>query len=64
MNHPRFHLAALVVYVVLAPVSWYFGWLSSVTYVSFLSIWALVESRMSSYVTARGFKHQNDNPNL
>lgn len=54
----------LVVYVALAPVSFYFGWLSSVTYVSFLSIWALVESRLSSLVTARGFKEQNENPDL
>lgn len=60
MNHPRFHLAALAAYVALGPISWYYGWLDSVTYVSFLSIWALVESRLSSYVTARGFKQQND----
>jgi hypothetical protein len=60
MNRPWFHAVALAVYIVLAPVSWYFGWLSSVTYVSFLSIWALVESRLSSLVVARGFKEQNE----
>lgn len=60
MNKPVFHLAALLVYIILAPVSFILGWLDSVTYVSFLSIWALVESRLSSYVTARGFKHQNE----
>lgn len=60
MNKPVFHWIILGLYVALAPVSFYMGWLNSVTFVSGLSIWALVESRLSSLVTARGFKDQNE----
>lgn len=31
-------------WAILTPVAWYTGWLESVTFVSLLSLWALVES--------------------
>jgi hypothetical protein len=45
----RFSAARLVFYVVLTPVSYLMGWLHSVTFVSLLSLWALIESGVSSW---------------
>lgn len=65
MNRPGFHATVLTLYIVLTPVSYLMGWLNSVTFVSLLSVWALVESRFSSFVIARGLKEQNEaNPDM
>jgi len=49
---PKIHLVIVAVYIALVPVSYVEGWLSSVTFVSGLSIWALVESRLGTYKAA------------
>ncbi|HEX6763497.1 MAG TPA: hypothetical protein VF094_11920 [Gaiellaceae bacterium] len=40
-------------WVVMIPISYSMGWLSSVTYVSALSLWALVSGHWSSWQAAR-----------
>ncbi|MGZ4371012.1 MAG: hypothetical protein ACXVRK_02735 [Gaiellaceae bacterium] len=40
-------------WLVMIPVSYSMGWLSSVTYVSALSLWALVAGHWSSWQAAR-----------
>ena len=40
-------------WVAMIPVSYYAGWLSSVTYVSALSLWALVSGHWSTWQAAR-----------
>lgn len=40
-------------WIVMIPISYAFGWLSSVTYVSALSLWALVAGHWSSWQAAR-----------
>jgi hypothetical protein len=45
----NFNLARVLVYIALTPVALYFGWLKSVTFVSLLSIWALVESAAATW---------------
>ncbi len=40
-------------WILMIPVSAYMGWLSSVTYVSALSLWALVSGHWSAYQAAR-----------
>lgn len=42
-----------IVWIVMIPVSYFAGWLSSVTYVSALSLWALVASHWSGWQSAR-----------
>ena len=42
-----------VFWIVMVPISMYFGWLESVTYVSALSIWALVSGHWSAWQAAR-----------
>lgn len=42
-----------VFWVVMIPVSYFSGWLSSVTYVSALSLWALVSGHWSTWQAAR-----------
>src|SRR5271156_7246189 len=42
-----------VFWIVMIPVSYSFGWLSSVTYVSALSLWALVTGHWSTWQAAR-----------
>lgn len=44
-----FDLARVVVWVGLTPAAYLLGWLDSVTFVSLLSIWALVETSWSAY---------------
>ena len=58
-----------VFWVLMIPVSYSMGWLSSVTYVSALSLWALVAGHWSSWQAARvevaqerEAKRQKDNP--
>ena len=40
-------------WVAMIPISYEFGWLSSVTYVSALSLWALVSGHWSTWQAAR-----------
>lgn len=42
-----------IVWVLMIPVSYVMGWLSSVTYVSALSLWALVSGHWSAWQAAR-----------
>lgn len=42
-----------VFWIVMIPISMWFGWLDSVTYVSALSIWALVSGHWSAWQAAR-----------
>jgi hypothetical protein len=42
-----------VFWVVMIPVSYQLGWLKSVTYVSALSLWALVSGHWSTWQAAR-----------
>lgn len=44
----KVHYTILCAYIALTPISYVMGWLSSVTYVSLLSLWALVESRLAA----------------
>jgi hypothetical protein len=61
---PKIHLFILVFYAALVPISYYYGWLSSVTFVSALSIWALVESRLGTYKAAQVGQKQDDDANV
>jgi hypothetical protein len=45
----RFNAARVVFYLALTPPAYFLGWLRSVTFVSLLSIWALVESGMATW---------------
>lgn len=49
MSARRFSLLRTVFWVALTPVAWWQGWLQSVTFVSFLSLWALVETSYAAY---------------
>lgn len=40
-------------WIAMIPVSYFLGWLSSVVYVSALSLWALVASHWSGWQSAR-----------
>jgi hypothetical protein len=40
-------------WVAMIPVSYTFGWLSSITYVSAISLWALVSGHWSTWQAAR-----------
>jgi len=42
-----------VCWLTMIPVSYFFGWLDSVTYVSALSLWALVSGHWSAWQAAR-----------
>lgn len=42
-----------IFWVLMLPVSMYFGWLDSVVYVSALSLWALVSGHWSAWQAAR-----------
>jgi hypothetical protein len=44
---------ATIFWVAMVPVSLIFGWLSSVQYVSALSLWALVSGHLGAYQAAR-----------
>ena len=58
-----------IIWVAMIPISYSMGWLSSVTYVSALSLWALVASHWSTWQAARvevaqdkEIQRQKDNP--
>jgi hypothetical protein len=47
-------------FVVQIPLSFIFGWNESITYVTLLSQWALVEGAAASYAASRAEKKIND----
>lgn len=49
----RIHLIVLGVYVALTPIAFLLGWVNSVAFVSGLSLWALVESRLATLEASR-----------
>jgi hypothetical protein len=51
-----FSLSRTLGWLILTPLAWKLGWLNSVSFVSLLSIWALVE-------TAFGAWRSDENPN-
>lgn len=44
---------ATILWIAMIPISYYAGWLNSVTYVSALSLWALVSGHLSAWQAAR-----------
>ena len=56
-NDPRFMRRLngwlTIFWIAMIPVSYSFGWLNSVTYVSALSLWALVSGHWSTWEAAR-----------
>ena len=42
-----------IFWIIMIPISFAFGWLNSVTYVSALSLWALVSGHWSTWQAAR-----------
>jgi hypothetical protein len=55
---------AVVLWVAMIPVSLVLHWLSSVTYVAALSIWALVTGHLSSWVSAMVAEHQDNDADV
>jgi hypothetical protein len=59
-----------IFWIVMIPVSYEMGWLNSVTYVSALSLWALVSGHWSAWQAARvevnqaaeAFRHEKSDP--
>jgi hypothetical protein len=49
----RFNAFATCFWIVMIPISIYMGWVTSVTYVSALSLWALVSGHLSAWQSAR-----------
>ena len=49
MSWRKFNALRMVFYVALVPVSYFTGWLKSVTYVALLSLVALAESAMAAW---------------
>ena len=49
MSGRKFTAVRVGLYVILTPVAFWMGWLRSVTFVSLLSIWALVESAVAAW---------------
>lgn len=55
-----FSLLRVWFWLALTPVAYVFGWLNSVTFVSFISIWALVETSWAAYRADRPTKRPED----
>jgi hypothetical protein len=55
---------ATVFWIVMIPISIVTGWLSSVTYVAALSLWALVSGHLSAWQAARVEVAQNEDANV
>lgn len=53
-----------VFWIVMIPVSILTGWISSVAYVSALSLWALVSGHLSAWQAARVEVRQEDDLNV
>jgi len=53
-----------VFWIVMIPVSLITGWISSVTYVAVLSLWALVSGHWAAWQAARVEVHQDEDANV
>jgi hypothetical protein len=53
-----------IVWIIMVPVSYFAHWLDSVTYVSALSLWALVSGHWAAWQAARVEVHQNEDANV
>jgi hypothetical protein len=53
-----------ILWIAMIPVSLAAGWVRSVTYVSALSLWALVSGHWSAWQAARVEVHQDDDANV
>ncbi len=51
-------------WIAMIPVSIFMGWLSSVQYVSALSLWALVSGHWSAWQAARVEVHQQEDADV
>lgn len=60
----RLNGAATVFWIVMIPISYALGWLESVTYVSALSLWALVSGHLSAWQAARVEVKQNEDADV
>jgi hypothetical protein len=56
----RFNAVSTVFWIVMTPLALVTGWVQSVTFVSVLSIWALVMSSLGAYQAARVEVVQNE----
>ena len=55
---------ATIFWIVMIPVSMITGWISSVTYVAALSLWALVSGHLSAWQAARVEVRQEEDANV
>ena len=53
-----------IFWIIMIPVSIFTGWISSVQYVSALSLWALVSGHWSAWEAARVEVHQADDADV
>lgn len=53
-----------IFWVAMIPVSLVTGWVKSVTYVSALSLWALVSGHWSTWMAAKVEVHQQEDANV
>lgn len=53
-----------VFWIVMIPISLVTGWVKSVSYVSALSLWALVSGHWSTYQAARVEVHQKEDADV
>jgi hypothetical protein len=53
-----------IFWIAMIPVSLVTGWISSVTYVAALSLWALVSGHWSAWQAARVEVHQQEDANV
>jgi hypothetical protein len=51
-------------WIAMVPISYSMGWLSSVTYVSALSLWALVSAHWAAWESARVEVHEDEDANV
>jgi hypothetical protein len=56
-GNPKFMQAVngwfTIFWIIMIPISYWTGWLNSVTYVSMLSLWALVSGHWAAWQAAR-----------
>lgn len=53
-----------IFWVVMIPIAFVFGWFSSVTFVSAISLWALVSGHWSAWQAARVEVNQDQDANV
>lgn len=56
----EFHGWATIFWIVLIPIAYFTGWLESVTFVSALSLWALVASHWAAWQASRVEEKEDD----